>query len=330
MSFNNNTFSFFLGIGISLVMILWLSKQFNLNEIKQVYVNTNFKYLTYVLFLILLSFLLRAQRWKLLLLTPSKISFWIIFKSLMIGYMFNNILPARAGDIARAFELARTEKMSRVKVLATIVSEKVIDLLIMLGILTLIIITYPALPLWLKKATIISSCITSFILIFLALANNLGKIWIKHLIRLFSFYLSKRILIKITDILMSFLDGIEGIFKPSKTIYFLLLTMIIWIVETLIVYVIAIAVGLPLALGNALFVILIISIASIVPSSPGQLGTYEFAGITALSLIDITGPLTLLFIITLHLTTLGSSTSLGIICFLLRKFKFPKKLVNKK
>ena len=303
-------------------MILWLSKQFNLNEIKQVYVNTNFNYLTYVLFLILLSFLLRAQRWKLLLITPVKIGFWAIFKSLMIGYMFNNILPARAGDIARALELARTEKMSRAKILATIISEKLIDLLTMLAILTLIIITYPALPIWLKKATIISSCITSFILIFLTFAHNSGKRWIPHLVRLFSVYLPKRTLIKIKLILMSFLDGIAGLFKPSKVICFLLLTIIIWIVETLIVYVIATAVGLPLAVGNALFVILIISMASVVPSSPGQLGTYEFAGITALSLIDLTGPLTLLFVVTLHLTTLGTSTSLGIVCFLLRKLKF--------
>ena len=121
---------------------------------------------------------------------------------------------------------------------------------------------------------------------------------------------------------MSFLDGIAGLFKPSKVICFLLLTIIIWIVETLIVYVIATAVGLPLAVGNALFVILIISMASVVPSSPGQLGTYEFAGITALSWSYLTGPLNVLFVVTLHLTTLGTSTSLGIVCFLLRKLKF--------
>jgi uncharacterized membrane protein YbhN (UPF0104 family) len=56
-----------------------------------------------------------------------------------------------------------------------------------------------------------------------------------------------------------------------------------------------------------------------VPSSPGQVGTYEFVGLAALALVALQGPLALAFIVLLHLLTLVGSTMIGVVCLLLRE-----------
>ena len=107
-------------------------------------------------------------------------------------------------------------------------------------------------------------------------------------------------------------------FRPSHALGFLLLTGFIWTVEIVMVHIVATSVGLPLALENALLVLLVLAIGSMVPSSPGQFGTYELVGLAALALVAIQGPLALAFIVLLHLLTLMGSTLIGIACLLVR------------
>ena len=126
---------------------------------------------------------------------------------------------------------------------------------------------------------------------------------------------------RINNMLLASIEGIETIFNRKCAFGFLMLTGLIWLVEVLIVYFTATSLNLPLAFGNALFVLLILSIGLMIPSSPGFIGTYEFFGITALSLIGFQGELSLSFVLLLHIITLLSSTSIGIICLLTRKSK---------
>jgi len=62
-----------------------------------------------------------------------------------------------------------------------------------------------------------------------------------------------------------------------------------------------------------------------VPSSPGQVGTYEFVGLSALALVAIQGPLALAFIVILHVLTLLGSTVIGVVCLLGRE-RLPARL----
>ena len=118
---------------------------------------------------------------------------------------------------------------------------------------------------------------------------------------------------------ISALEGIAGIFRPSQAVGFFLLTGFIWTAEVLTVRLVASSVGLPLALGNALLVLVVLAMGSMVPSSPGQVGTYEFIGLAALAMISIHGPLALAFIVILHLLTLLGSTMIGAWCLLVRE-----------
>jgi uncharacterized membrane protein YbhN (UPF0104 family) len=135
--------------------------------------------------------------------------------------------------------------------------------------------------------------------------------------------LPARLRTRADGIAMSGLDGIAGVFRPRRAFGFLMLTVVIWAIEVLIVFITARAVGLDLALGNALFVLLAIAVGTMVPSSPGFVGTYEFFGVAALGLIGITGSAALACILLQHLVTLVGSSLIGLICLALRPPSVP-------
>ena len=319
IAFKKNNINFLIGMIVSLASLLWLINKFDFYEITDTLETINIGYLIPIPLLILASFLLRTQRWRLLIKHKAPISYWSTFKALMIGQLLNNILPARAGDIARALELARAERISRTMVFTSLITEKLTDLFAILAVLSLISFGYPSLPIWLQKLGIIVACFAGGTILLLFLAHIIGDIWLYSLVKLCSFFLPQKIREKIRQMLVSALEGIAGIFNLSNAIGLLILTVVICTVEALIIYTVAVAVGLPLALGNALIVFLFLALGSMIPSSPAQLGTFEFAGLAALAVIELQGSLALTFILTLHILILTGSSVIGVICLLFRK-----------
>ena len=318
MKLGSRHFSIGLGLLTSAVALLWLAQQFDFVDFSESLRNLEPVILAPVPMLILASFCIRAQRWRLLIEHQPPVRYWPSFCALMIGYLLNNLLPARAGDVARALELGRAEKMSRTKVLATLVTERTVDLVATLAILSLVLLSYPALPTWLKKAGFGVLFAASAAMILLILAHTTGRRWVFPLVSLVTRRLPESIAKKSRQMVVSALDGVAGMFRPAHAVGFISLTGLLWLFEVGIVYLVATAVGLPLALGNALFVLLVLAIGSMVPSSPGFVGTYEFFGISALALLDIQGGHALAFVVLLHIVTLSGSTFLGMLCLLFR------------
>lgn len=308
-----------IGLLISASALFWLAQQFNIAELINALHKVDLFDLAPVPVLILMSFAMRAQRWRLLVDHQPVVRFRTSFSALMIGYLLNNILPARAGDIARALELGRSEKMSRTKVFATLVTERTVDLVSTLTLLAGVLLTYPALPDWIKKAGMLIALLSIAAMSVLVLAHTTGRRWIPPLVGLLSQWFPEALRTKLDQMVLSALEGVAGMFRPAHAVGFLLLTGLIWSAEVVMVHIVASSVGLPLALGNALLVLLVLAMGSMVPSSPGQVGTYEVVGLAALALVALEGPLALAFIVLLHVIALLGSTTLGVICFLVRQ-----------
>jgi glycosyltransferase 2 family protein len=313
-----HSFITFVGLAISCLALFYLAQQFDISELLNTFQSIDLFLLAPILPLIVASFAIRAQRWRLLVQHKPPIRYWPSLSALMIGYLFNNILPARAGDIARALELGRTERMSRTKVLATLVSERTLDLVATLSILAVVLLSYPALPPWLQMAGFTVAGVALASLTMLVLAHTTGRRWIPGLLVFFTSPLPQALREKIGQMAMSALEGIAGMFRPGHAAAFLILTALIWSIEVFIVYLSAASIGLDLPLGNALFVLLFLAVGSMVPSAPGFVGTYEFFGVSALALISITGTSALAFVVLLHVITLSGSSAIGIVFYLLR------------
>ena len=93
--------------------------------------------------LTLLGFWLRAFRWRWLMQTSRPIALGPLFSAVMIGFMANNLLPLRLGEFVRAWALGLSERMSKTTVFATIVVERVVDMITLIAIFGLAIWVHP-------------------------------------------------------------------------------------------------------------------------------------------------------------------------------------------
>lgn len=307
-----------IGLAVSLMAISWLMSNFDLGEVARTLARADLRFLLPLPLILIASFALRTRRWQLVVEHEPPVRWWSGFRALMIGYLLNNVLPARAGDVARALELGRTEQMSRTKVFATLVVERTADLAFMLVLLSLVLLSYPAIPDWLKRAGVVVTAITVLAVALLTAAHLLGERFIPWLHQRLLLRLPTKAAARVQSVLASALAGIAGGFRPGHFTGFVALTVLIWMLEVSLVWLIARAIGLELAPGNALFVLLLIAIGTMVPASPGFVGTYEFFGIAALSMLHVRGPEALAFVVLLHLTTLLGTSLIGVLCFATR------------
>ncbi len=235
-----------------------------------------------------------------------------LFGAMMIGYLANNVLPARAGDLVRAYALGNRENIAKSMVLGTVVVERIIDLMITLILLGAAFLFIP-LPDWSINVGIGLSMLSLAALAFLIALNLVGKRLLQGVLRLLRF-LPQGTLQRMEGLGEGFIRGVDPLRDMPRVLRFLSLSALIWLLEVSITYLTACAFDLPLGFAEALFVLLIIAIGTAIPSAPGFIGTYEFFGISALSLLGIVGGDALGFLLVLHAVTFLGTSLVGAAC----------------
>ena len=299
-----------LGILISLALLVWILRAFDLAEVGRALQAANYLYLLPVLVLIVPNFALRALRWG-TLFGNTRVPRWgSLFVAMMIGYLANNILPARAGELVRAYVLGQREGIAKSTVLATVVVERVADLVVALSLLAVVLLFYP-LPAWLGRVGLVVGAVSLAALAFLALLNLWGLRLVAWMVHLLGF-LPKSVLSRIEAVGSGFVAGVSGLHNRRRALQFVGCTALIWLMEALSIYLMVLAFHLPISLGGALFVMLVLGLGTMVPSSPGYVGTYEFFATSALALLGVTGGVALSFALAIHAITFLGSSLLGV------------------
>jgi hypothetical protein len=134
----NMTISFVGGVILSAGALYLAFKNVPMAELYDYLASINFFWILPAILAVIFSFILRAFRWRIILESTRKISFWRAFHPMMIGFMVNCILPGRLGEVARPIVLQKKERIPFATGLATVVTERVFDicLLVVLFILT--------------------------------------------------------------------------------------------------------------------------------------------------------------------------------------------------
>ena len=122
-----------IGIVVSL-FFLWVAfrQVSDVGHLAEALGSANYLWLAPAVALYLLGLLVRALRWRILLLPIARIPTGPLFGILSIGFLVNNVLPARLGEIARAILVGRRHGVSRSAALATVVVERIFDGVVML------------------------------------------------------------------------------------------------------------------------------------------------------------------------------------------------------
>lgn len=316
-----------LGLIVSAAFVVLFFLTVDEVEMAKALSTADYRYLIPAILLYFLTIYFRAIRWKYILSPIQHISNSRLIPVIIVGYTANNLLPARLGEVARAYYLGHREKFSVSTSLATILVERIYDglTLIVLGIIGTIFILFTgligdftgttALAWGLGvTVTVFLFVLSIIILTLISIFPNLARFIIK-----LANVLPSRFRPLIQSTIMSFIDGLLTLRHPRQHVALFVYSLPIWILEALMYFIIAVSFDIPsffesplLLIPPILLVIAVSNLATALPSSPGAIGTFEFPAAATLTLVGITPGIAGAYTLTLHLALLIPITIVGI------------------
>ncbi len=278
-----------LGLLLSMLFLYLAFRKVDFKLMASAFAAANYWYLIPTVAVIFFSHWLRAVRWRYLMMPIRTIKTLPLFNSLMIGYMFNNFLPAHLGEIVRAYVLARKEPVSASAAFGTIVIERIIDVLTMLLLLALAMIVYPF-PAWVKKGGYLTCgfVITFFILLVVMKKNSETSL---RLLRRATGFMPASLSDQVDHLARSFLQGIVPLAKSSHYVMVAFLSILVWVCYAytfqLILHAFDFIAAYALPWSAALVLLVITTFSILVPSSPGYVGTYHYLCQISLGLFNV-------------------------------------------
>jgi len=227
------------------------------------------------------SYFARSLRWRILLSAERWLPPFQVFAGTMVGYLGNNFLPARAGELARTVLLGRSANLSSGFVLGTIFTERLIDVLavVVLGGGALLSLE-SLMPAWMPDAVRGVGLAALIVVAGLVLTVRGQHVIQQALSRL---PLPDTIRSRAVALLRSFAAGVQAFRSMRRGLDLIGLTMVVWLLDSSVVVIVARALALSLALPEALFLIAALALSSAIPSTPGYVGVYQFVAVSVLA-----------------------------------------------
>lgn len=282
----------FLAIGIFFLILAF--RDISPEELMSGLKSANYSWVLISLIFAFLGFISRAYRW-LLLIEPLgyKPSAKNTFYALMTGYLANFVLP-RIGEVTRCGSLNRTDRIPVDKLLGTVITERISDVLVLLLFAVyvffikielfgdflydnIVLPVYLKLALWLDFSLFIYLLILLFLLL-LFLFYRIIAVWLRKF-RLFR---------RLEKIARSVIEGMKSVLYMKKPVQFLAHTIFIWLMYYLMTWAIFMALPGTAGLGgNAVLFILVIGGLGMSAPVQGGIGTYHWIVSVGLGLYGI-------------------------------------------
>ena len=279
------------GIAVSLVCLWFAMKDVRPIEVWDALRRADYLGFIALMLLTILGFWIRALRWRWFLSTPRPLSLDSLFSATMIGFMANDILPLRLGEFVRAWALGRRENLSKTTVLATIVVERVVDMITLLAIFGIALLLHP-IPTETTAGRLTNDGAKLLVAMSIGLTVFLVAIerWPKLLGWLLA-QLAKRLPGKAGDravkMLQHFLEGLSLFRDVPRLLWVFLLSFAMFLVFALGLSVSMWALRIEVPWYGGLIMLVITAIGIMVPAAPGYIGTLNLACWAGLALFSV-------------------------------------------
>lgn len=226
-----------------------------------------------------INYFIRAVRWSVLIHAEKKVSVISVFWANMVGYMGNAYLPARAGEILRSAFLGREKGLGVSFVLATALTERILDVVALVVIGSIAILGQSSLPSQLQIAMRVTALVGALGLIVILVIPYQEKLASKFLHNL---PLHEKFRTRLSEQVTRFLIGMRSLQSPKRLITFIALTIVVWFVDAIANVIGVHIVRQNLNLGQALILLAALGLSSAIPSTPGYIGVYQFVAVSIL------------------------------------------------
>ena len=280
-----------LGIAVS-ALCVWLSmKDVRIGEVMDALRGANAWGFVLVMLVTLGGFWLRAVRWQHFIHAGRRLTLDSLFSATMIGFMANNVLPFRLGEFVRPWALARRERLSKTTLLATVVVERAVDMLTLLGIFGVSMVVHPIaestdagrLVQW-GARLLIALCVGLTVAVVVVERNRqLAQAVVRAVTRPLPGHTRERA----GRILENFIEGL-GLFRDLRrlaVVFALSFAMFLCFAFALGISLWSLGIDLPWYAGLVMLVITAIGI--MVPAAPGYIGTLNIACTAGLALFGV-------------------------------------------
>lgn len=305
------------GVVITLICLVLAFRQVNFQELVGALAGADYRLIVPATLLWLIGYCARTLRWRALLAGTKVGPLLELFGVLMVGFATNNLLPARLGELARAYLLRQHTGMRKTFVLASIFLERIFDGLALVALL-LILSTLVELPGWGREVELVAT------LLFVGVALGVTLVLYRHdlvgrLIELVARPLPSRIGSFAVSAFGSFVSGLAAMRRPDVVVSSSVLSVAVWGIEWAAYVVIASAFSLGLSTvqlaAACAFLLVVVNLGIMLPAAPGYVGTFQFFAVSALAVWGVPREPALAVAIVSHLVQYVLVTAIGLAFF---------------
>jgi len=300
---------FLLGLIVSVIAIILSLRGLNFVEFTKILPKTDLYLYGFATFLHFVSYFIRGYRWKVMLRPVQEIEYRPILGSLLIGFMANNILPARLGEIVRAVVLGQRTGVSRTMAFSSVMLERFFD-----GAATVLIALVSVLFIKLPRTLMPVILLSSIIFLGIFSVYYFLYMWRNQLKRLYETALNRfpdNWKSRLSQLTTSLLQGFYVLNAPKQLANTILTTTVIWGIEGISYHLTFLALGIPATIPMTLLTMVAINLSVMVPSAPGYIGVFEYASILAIVPFGFSRELALSFALLSHAVRIVVPTLMG-------------------
>lgn len=309
MKLNKKNIVFLFSILVSIVCLWLFVRNIEWSLLGNALKNANYWPIIPTIILNILFYVIRAFRWQGLLSHIKTISITNLISITCIGFLANNILPARVGEVLRPFLLCKKENIRFSTSFATVVVERIFDMLGLILFTAVIIALLPSpstnphdihmqfspnelntmkepVIYSLKKWTGLSAAIGFFTMVSLFLVI-LKPNFFKKILSKLCFFLTEKPKARIFGFYDSFIYGLKILENWSQTLWIFLLSLIICIMGGGETYLLSFSFNIQLSFVAACLISICLALAIALPQAPGYIGVFHIAVLKSLEIFGI-------------------------------------------
>jgi len=259
---------------------------------------------------VLLTTVAKAVRWRWLLYPEhERLRLRDLLAALLVGQMLNTLIPARAGDLARAYHLGERGQVSKATVFGSVVAEKAMDM-VMLAVCALITIPWLYLVPWVEESTL-ALAVTAVI----ALTAVLMVAWFgeRLLERLYPLFRRLPIGERLSRLGRSGVNGLQVFRSNRASASAWLWSALAYALAISTNYVLFAAMNIQLPTYVGLLLLVVIYLGAAPPSVPGKVGIFHGITVLTLTAFGVSASMALAYGAILHLLIYIPPTLLGLL-----------------
>jgi glycosyltransferase 2 family protein len=225
------------------------------------------------------SYFLRGVRWRILLNAEGRLPVSTVFWANMAGYLGNNFLPARAGEVIRSLLISSRSELSKTYVLTTALGERLADVIALVLASSVVLWRVEPKPAWMAGVSGALAAIAAAGGLAILILPHTGNLLTGLLRRIPMPQTLRRRLLEWTGELLL---GLQAFHDWGRFLGFTFLTAVVWSLDATTTMISALGLGLHIPFPVAMLLLAGLGLGSALPSTPGYVGVYQFVAVTVL------------------------------------------------